>query len=349
MVRKKKNRSRWGLLLFVAAFLLALYFVYFYYQKIYNSSAQIPKGEAYFYLHSEWDFQDLYQNLYQKGILKDTASFIWVAEQKSFQTPKAGRYLLQDGMSNNELVNLFRSGKQVPVKLTFNSLRTKEQLAGRVGAQLELDSLDLLKALNSSELARKYGFDRQTFITLFLPNTYEFYWNTTTKEFIRRMAKEYKRFWNAERKAKANALNLSQSDVSILASIVQAEQMAHPDERPKVAGLYINRLRRGMRLQSDPTLIYALGDFSIKRVLNQHKKVDSRYNTYLYAGLPPGPIYLPDRSSIDAVLNYEKHNYLYMCAKPDFSSYHNFSRTLSQHNVYARQYQRELNRRKIMR
>tara|TARA_B100001109_G_C18863341_1_gene475285 strand:- start:2033 stop:3079 length:1047 start_codon:yes stop_codon:yes gene_type:complete len=348
MARKKK-KNRVGLILFGVAFLFALYLVYSYYQKIYNSATQIDGGETFYYLHTDWTFEDLYQDMYEKGILKDTTSFIWVAEQKEFQTPKAGRYLLKNGMSNNELINLFRSGQQTPVKVTFNSLRTKKELAGRIGSQLELDSLELLKALNSQDLAKKYGFNSQTFMTLFLPNTYEFYWNTSVEEFIQRMAKEYKRFWNADRTAKARALNLSQSEVSILASIVQAEQMAHADERPKVAGLYINRLRKGMRLQSDPTLIFALGDFSIKRVLNQHKAVQSPYNTYLYAGLPPGPIYLPDRSSIDAVLNYEKHNYLYMCAKPDFSSYHNFSRTLSQHNVYARQYQRELNRRKIMR
>ena len=163
------------------------------------------------------------------------------------------------------------------------------------------------------------------------------------------MASEYKRFWNAERIAKAKQMNLSQSEVSILASIVQAEQMGHPDERPKVAGLYINRLQRGIRLQSDPTLVYALGDFSIKRVLNEHKTLNSPYNTYIHGGLPPGPINLPELSSLEAVLNYEKHNYLYMCAKADFSGYHHFAKTLSQHNVYANQYRRELNRRRIMR
>ena len=252
-------------------------------------------------------------------------------------------------MSNNDLVNLLRSGKQSPVKLTFNTIRTYEDLAGKVANQIEADSISLLKALRNPDLANKYGFSTATFFTLFIPNTYEFYWNTSAEEFIQRMAREYKSFWNESRRAKAKAIGLSQSEVAILASIVQAEQMSHPDERPKVAGLYLNRLKRGMRLQSDPTLVFAIGDFSINRVLNQHKSIQSPYNTYLYSGLPPGPINLPELSSLEAVLNPEQHSYLYMCAKADFSGYHHFSKTLSQHNVYAKEYQRELNRRKIMR
>ena len=349
MKKKKKRKIQVGLILFLLGFSVALLLFYRYYQKIYQPAVQLEQAEGYYYIHSNWDFKTLVQDLYQKKIIVDTASFIWVAKQKSFTKPKAGRYQINDGMSNNQLVNLFRSGKQLPVKLSFNSLRSKQALSSRVAEQIEADSAQLMQLLEDPETASKYGFTKRTFICMFLPNTYEFYWDTQAADFIARMAKEYKRFWNQERISKAKALNLSQSEVSILASIVQAEQMAHPDERPKVAGLYINRLRRGMRLQSDPTLIYALGDFSIKRVLNRHKAVDSPYNTYKYTGLPPGPIYLPDRSSIEAVLNYQKHDYLYMCAKADFSSYHNFSKSLRQHNIYARQYQRELNRRKIMR
>lgn len=286
--------------------------------------------------------------LLDEAVLSDTVSFNWVAKQKSFSKPKAGKYLIKDGMSNNELINLLRSGAQSPVKLTFNSIRTRSDLAGRVSKQLELDSVDLLHVLTSSEVSSKYGFNKTTFVSMFIPNTYEFYWTTSTDEFVKRMAQEYKTFWNENRMTKARALNLSQSEVCILASIVQAEQLEHPDERPRIAGLYINRLRKGMPLQSDPTLIFAIGDFSIKRVLNKHKQINSNYNTYKRKGLPPGPINLPEISSIDAVLNYEQHNYLYMCAKPDFSSYHNFSQTLRQHNVYANQYRRELNKRKIL-
>lgn len=345
---KKKKGLRTGLLIFMAFFAVAAYLAYTYYQKIFQPISSLEE-DRYFHIYSDWEMDDLKNALLEERIIQDTASFNWVAEQKSFTQPKAGRYFIESGMSNNALVNLFRSGQQVPVNVTFNSVRTKKQLASVVSNQLELDSISLLQLLESNEFAQKYGFDRTTFLTLFIPNTYEFYWNTNAEEFVQRMAKEYKRFWTEERKAKAAKLGLSQSEVSILASIVQTEQMSRVEERPKVAGLYVNRLKRGMRLQSDPTLIYALGDFSIKRVLNKHKELNSPYNTYLYAGLPPGPIYLPDQSSIDAVLNYEKHNFLYMCAKADFSGYHNFSRTLNQHNIYARQYQRELNRRKIMR
>lgn len=329
-------------------FLSALWLAYSYYQKIYKT-ATVFQQEKYFYIHTGWTMEDLKTNLKSEGIIQDVASFTWVAEQKSFSQPKAGRYLLKAGMSNNELVNLFRSGKQDAVELIFNSLRTKAELASKISQQLEVDSVIFLKLLNSPEEAAKYGFNQANFISMFIPNTYEIYWNTKSEAFIARMAREYKRFWTVERMAKARKIGLSQSEVSTLASIVQSEQMAHVDERIKVAGVYINRLKMGMRLQSDPTLIFSLGDFSIKRVLNIHKTFDSPYNTYLHKGLPPGPIYLPDQSSIDAVLNYEHHNYIYMCAKEDFSGYHHFSRTLTQHNVYARAYQRELNRLKIMR
>jgi len=347
--KKKKKRSPLGVILVLIVSIASAFLGYNYFGKIFSVATSIEHKEQYFYVHSDWDRADLVTALSKQKVLQDTASFIWVADQKQFITTKPGRYLIKDNMSNNSLINLLRSGKQEPVKVIFNSIRTYEDLAGNVGKQIEADSTELLKAFNDPYQAEKYGFNSVTFFTLFIPNTYELYWNTSAGEFIERMAYEYKRFWSAEKIAKAKKLNLSQSEASILASIVQAEQMGHPEERPKVAGLYINRLRKGMRLQSDPTLIFALGDFSIKRVLNEHKLLDSRFNTYTYAGLPPGPINLPEVSSINAVLNYQDHNYIYMCAKADFSGYHNFSKTLNQHNVYANEYRRELNRRRIMR
>jgi UPF0755 protein len=184
---------------------------------------------------------------------------------------------------------------------------------------------------------------------MFIPNTYEFYWNTSAEEFVERMAREYKRFWTEERKQKAGVIGLSQSEISTLASIVQSEQAAHVDERSVVAGLYLNRIRMGMRLESDPTLIHAIGDYTIKRVLNVHKQVDSPYNTYKNAGLPPGPILLPETTSIDAVLNADQHNYIFMCAKDDFSGYHNFAVTYRDHVNNAKRYQKALNARKIYR
>ena len=214
---------------------------------------------------------------------------------------------------------------------------------------LESDSARLHHMLQNPEVIGRLGFDERTILTLFLPDSYRFLWNTNEDSLLARMAREYKQFWTAERKAKARALGLSQSEVTILASIVQAEQQALPDERARIAGLYLNRLKRGMRLQSDPTVIFALQDFSIRRVLNIHLKTDSPYNTYKIAGLPPGPILIPSKQSIDAVLNAEKHNYLYMCAHEDFSGYHRFASTLAQHTVNARKFQQALNNRGVYR
>ncbi len=341
--------KRIGVILFSLLFIIAAYITYSYASKIYLKGVDMDASEKYFYIHKGTSLAELTHQLYVQGILKDTASFLWVAEKKSFDTPKAGRFLIRDKMSNNKLVNILRSGMQEPLKLTLNSVRTLPKLAGSVGSTLYLDSARLIRALADSQIASKFGFDRYKFPTMIIPNTYEFYWDTDVDEFLQRMATEYKRFWTEERKQKAKSLGLSQSEVSILASIVQAEQQMHRDERPKVAGVYLNRLEKGMRLQSDPTLIFALNDYTIKRVLNEHKRVNSPFNTYKYAGLPPGPINIPEISSIDAVLNAEDHNYIYMCAKADFSGYHHFAATYNQHERYAAQYRRELNRRRIMR
>lgn len=335
--------------MFLALLSVSAFIAYNYYQKIFKAVVDIVNEEKEFFVYSDWDRENLIHALLKEGIIQDRENFIWVSDQKKFNVPKGGKYLIKRGMSNNDLVNMFRSGMQSPISLTFNSIRTDKDLASRIGAQLECDSLSLIQLIQSNEIASKYGFNTHTFLSMFIPNTYEFYWNTSAEEFLKRMATEYKRYWNEERKQKARNIGLSQSEVAILASIVQAEQMMHPDERPRVAGLYINRLKKGMRLQSDPTLVYALGDFTINRVLNKHKAIDSPFNTYIYTGLPPAPINLPELSSLEAVLDFEKHDYLYMCAKADFSSYHNFSKSLSQHNVYANAYRRELNRRKIMR
>jgi UPF0755 protein len=346
---KKKNKNfKIGGIVFLLLFLTAGYLFVNYYSKIFSVNTSINESDPYIYVTTGTNLSDLVSQLEQRKLLIDKQSFLWVADQKSFDIPKPGKYRLKERMNNNELVNLLRSGRQEPVKLTFNTIRTSKDLAGKVGKQLEADSVEILRMLTDEALAAKYGFNEKTFMTLFIPNTYEVYWNTSAEEFLRRMAREYKTFWTEKRKTRAKALNLSQSEVSILASIVQAEQSEHRDERPRVAGLYINRIKKRMKLQSDPTIIYAIGDFSIKRVLNKHMKMDSPYNTYMYAGLPPGPINLPEISSIDAVLNYEKHDYIYMCAKADFSGYHNFARTFFQHNVNAKAYRNELNRRKIM-
>ena len=330
--------------------LIGAYIGYDMYKNIYQPNVTITKNQdKYFYVYTGYSFENVVNDLYEKGYIMNRNSFEWVADKKAnFKNNiKAGRYLLKDGMSNNELVDLLRSGVQEPVEVTFNNVRTISELSGKITKNIECDSLAFYKLISDKTFTAKYGFNTITILTLFLPNTYEFYWNTSAEQLIKRMAEEYKNFWTDERKAKARKLNLSQSEVAILASIVQAEQSVHADERPIVAGLYINRLRIGMLLQSDPTVVYGIGDFTINRVLTKHLKYNTPYNTYLHKGLPPGPINLPSIQSLDAVLNYQKHNYIYMCAKADFSGYHAFATNYNQHLNNARKYQQELNRRKI--
>jgi UPF0755 protein len=245
-------------------------------------------------------------------------------------------------MSNLALVRMLRSGRQVPVKVTFNTVRTKEDLAEKITANLEVTKAQFLQLLQDSVYIRKFDFEEETIMSMFIPNTYEFWWNTSAETLFDRMYKEYQSFWTEERKAKAKALGLSQQEVSTLASIVQAESQKS-DERPRIAGVYLNRLRIGMALQADPTLVFAAGDFSIKRLTGVHMAIDSPYNTYKYPGLPPGPINLPDINSLDAVLNTEKHDFLYFCAKEDFSGYHSFASNYNDHMANARRYQRALN------
>ncbi len=353
MAKKKGIRLWLKVLILISILLLGSTFagLYYVYKTIYqpNVVTENLKG-GYFYIPTGYTFNDVVNSLYENGVIQNRNTFLWVAEKKNYaNSVKPGKYKIKQGMSNNELINLLRSGMQEPVKVTFNTVRTKEQLAGKVAKYIEADSISIITLLNDANFCAKYGFDKHKIITLFLPNTYEFYWNTSSEEFVERMAKEYKNFWNEERKQKAKKIGLTQSEVATLASIVQAEQSIHRSEWPMVAGLYMNRLNKGMLLQSDPTLIFAIGDFTINRVLNKDKEIESPYNTYKHVGLPPGPILLPETKAIDAVLNFEKHDYIYMCAKEDLSGYHNFSKTLSQHNIYAQRYREALNKRGIMR
>jgi UPF0755 protein len=249
-------------------------------------------------------------------------------------------------MNNNEIINLLRSGRQSPVRLTFNNIKYKEHLAGRIGMQLEADSAELLKLLNSREALSKYDVTPDQALAFILPNTYEFLWNTSASEFLDRMYKEFNRFWTEERRKKAADLSLRPVEVGILASIVESETNKW-DEMSRVAGVYINRLRKGMLLQADPTARYAANDPSIRRVLNRHLAIDSPFNTYIYAGLPPGPICMPSIRTIDKVLDYEQHDYIFFCAKEDFSGYHVFAKTNAQHEQNARRYRQALNARNI--
>lgn len=321
-----------------------------YYNIIWKSNiiTELEKDDL-FYIQTGSSFHDVANSLYENGIINDRSSFIWVGEYMKYSTNiKPGRYQLKTGLNNKQLVSLLRSGEQVPVILTFNNIRLRNELAGTIAKQIEADSASIAAIFEDSELHKKYGFNRETFFGMFIPNTYEFNWNTNTEQFVERMAIEYKNFWNDERKGKAKKLKLEQSEVSALAAIVQKET-AQSDEKPIVAGVYHNRIKKGMKLEADPTLIYAIGDFTIRRVLNKHKEVESPYNTYMHKGLPPGPICLPEISSIDAVLNRVDHSYIFFCAKEDFSGYHNFATTYKQHLVNARKYQRMLNKKRILR
>jgi len=320
------------------------------YSYIYQPNINLnDKNEEYIYIPTNSKFQDVIKILINNGLLIDKNSFEWVAERKNYKyNIKPGRYFLNRELNNNELINLLRSGAQVPIQVRFNNLRSKEELAGKISKQLEPDSIDIVRYFSDSTFLSENELNSFNISCLFIPNTYEFYWNTNSKDFVNRMLNEYNRFWNNDRVSKARKLGLTRTEVSTLASIVEMESYKK-DERPTIARLYLNRLEKNMRLQSDPTVIYAIGDFSIKRVLTKDLKYDSPYNTYKNKGLPPGPICFPSINSIDAVLNASDNNYLFMCAKEDFSGYHNFATTSNEHNKNAKKYRRALNKLKIMR
>lgn len=344
-MKRGKKILLWALIILA---LLAGGAGYWAYTMVYGPNTTTVK-DPYLYIPTGASYEEVLALIGARNVVKDLKSFDMVAKRKKYDTRvRPGRYKLKPGMSNNELVNLLRAGLQEPVQVTFNNIRWKEQLSGRVGRKLECDSNALLTLLNNQDyLEKKFGLTVQTIMTIFIPNTYSFNWNTSAEEFLERMATEYKKFWTEARKKKANEIGLSQSEVIILASIVQEEQQVFTDERPVIAGLYINRLKKNHPLESDPTLMYAHEDFGMKRVLNKHKEIDSPYNTYRNAGLPPGPLNIPDISSIDAVLNYETSDYFFMCAKDDFSGRHNFAKTYDEHLKNAKKYQKALDERGI--
>ncbi len=320
------------------------------YHAIYQPNVFLGERKTtHIYIPTGSGFNDVKAILYKNGMIINTNTFEWLAEKKNYkENIRPGRYLIMEDMGNNELINLLRSGKQDPVMLTFNNIRTKEQLAGNISKQLEADSVSILKLLNDRELLHQYNLKPETSKLLFIPNTYEFYWNTSARQLFDRMHREYSAFWNEQRLQKTHRLNLTPVEIGVLASIVQLETSKR-DEYARVAGVYINRLKKNMRLQADPTVIFAVGDLSIRRVLNRHLEIDSPYNTYKYDGLPPGPITLPETRVIDGVLNHEKHEYLYFCARDDFSGYHAFAKTYAQHLINARKFQQALNERNIRR
>ena len=314
--------------------------------KLFRSNTNKQFDQGYLYIPTGSNLDDVVAIIKAQQILNNTESFKWVASKMNFKNIKPGKYKITKGLSNIELVRLLRSGKQEPIKLTFQNIRLKTDFAGYIGKNFEIDSLAFLNMLDSIDLVRQYGFDEETIFCMFIPNTYELYWNTSKEKFFERMQKEYVKFWNTERLAQAKAIGLSPVQVSILASIVDQEALLNR-EMVRIAGVYMNRLNRGIKLEADPTVIFANGDFTVKRVLYKLLQKDSPYNTYKYNGLPPGPICMPSVAAIDAVLHFEKHNYIYFCAKEDFSGLHNFASNVTEHQMNARKFQQALNNRGI--
>lgn len=337
----------------ILGLLIGGYFGWDFYSKVYKANVVI-KGEnsAFIFIKTGSATEDVAEMLSSSGLIVNKGTFLWLAEKKNYQGKNVvpGKYEIKNGWSNTDLIGHLRAGRgRMEVKVTFNNVRSLEEIAGKVGGDIEADSASLMEVFSNPDTVRKYGFTEITFTTLFIPNTYQMDWATDASEFLQVITKNYKDFWNDnDRKRKAKLLGLTQSEVTILASIVYAEQKSRrANEWKRIAGLYVNRLKKGMKLQSDPTVIYGMGDFTIERVLNKHLEYDSPYNTYLYAGLPPGPINIPDPDVIDAVLNYEDHDYLYMCAKADNSGTHAFAETLEQHNENANAFRKWLDERGI--
>jgi UPF0755 protein len=317
-----------------------LYFVYILFAPNFSPKTQ---GKAFICIPDSSSFNVVISLLKSESKISNMSSFRQVSGLMHFGTRiHSGRYEIKPGMTNFELVRILRSGRQTPVELTFNNIRTKEELAGRLSKQLMADSLSIINLLNDTAFLAKYGLNPNTAISLFIPNTYEVFWNLDSKKLFERMNKEYTAFWTNERKAKAAAIPLSPTEVSTLASIVE-EETNNKTDRPKVAGLYINRLKLNMPLQADPTLKFAVGDFSLKRLMLKQILFISPYNTYRNHGLPPGPIRVASESGIDAVLNYTHHNYIYMCASETFNGEHKFASTWAEHQANAKKYQQKLN------
>lgn len=350
MSQKHPERKLKNILLGVALVCTAIVIGtgWYFYNRIFAVNIHIADNAQtdYLYVPSGSNFEDLCAILREKDFLEDISSFQTACKLLGFERVNPGRYRIEKGMSNRDLIRDLKLGEQEPVKLTFNNIRLKENFAGYVGAKLEDDSLTFLELMRDDSFLSQYGVNTETVYTLFIPNTYEILWTTTPKEFMTRMYKEHEKFWNESRLNKAKVLEMTPTEVSVLASIVDQET-ASDAEMPTIAGVYLNRLKRDMKLEADPTVVFAVGNFGIRRVLNIHLSKDSKYNTYMYKGLPPGPICMPSIAAIDAVLNHQEHNYIYFCAKEDFSGRHNFASTLAQHQQNARKFQRALSQRKI--
>ncbi|NOS90707.1 MAG: endolytic transglycosylase MltG [Cyclobacteriaceae bacterium] len=330
------------LVLFLVGSVLLISFIFYAYQIVYVPNILVEGDDRVFIVKPGSSYQTVLTDLGKGHFVNDMVSFSFLARLSGYDKKIIpGRFILRKGMTNLQAIKILKTGKQEPVKITFSYVRLTDELAEKLTRNIGVSQDEFLDALNDFVENNNEGFTKENVRCMFLPNTYEVYFNVQPSDLIEKMHEEFNKFWNEKRKQKAKDIGLTPIEVSILASIVQAETVKQ-DEAPLIAGLYLNRLKKDIALQADPTLVYASGDFGLKRVLNGHKEIDSPYNTYKNAGLPPGPINVPQIASIDAVLNYKKSDYYYMCAKEDFSGYHNFAANLSEHNVNARKYQKAL-------
>tara|TARA_B100000941_G_scaffold102362_1_gene71655 strand:- start:822 stop:1835 length:1014 start_codon:yes stop_codon:yes gene_type:complete len=336
----------------IICLVFGLYFFYLFNKTFFWDNTKFVKEVKYIYIKDGETFESLCDQL--SPYLNSISDFTIAAKKKGYiNNIKPGKYAINKGSNNNEIINSLRS-KNLTVKVTFNNQERLEDLAGRVAEQIAPDSITLLRAFSDTIFLKKNGFTKYDALSMYLPNTYEFFWDSSALKFREKMWKSYKKFWTKARVKKANEIGLNPKNVISLASVVQKESQKS-DERPKVAGVYINRLKRKMKLQADPTIIYALKlkyenfDTVIKRVLYKDLKIKSPFNTYLKRGLPPGPITMPDLSTIDAVLNYERHNFLYFVANPNQPGYHLFATNARSHNKNKKIYTDWLNRNRVYR
>lgn len=356
-MKRRKGKKKW-LIIFIISLVSVLGFFYFYYFKPYyevynkgNLRLGFTEKERFFYIKTASRFEEVYKDFIAQDLLKDSVSFRVTAARMNYTKKlKAGKYLLKMGMTNRELIKMLKEGRQVPVNISLHKIRFKEELAGLFGNYLEPDSTDFINLLNDDTYLASLGFNTENILSMFISETYSFRWDVSAKGALKRMKTEHAKIWNQSRIAKANALNFSIPEVMSLASIVQ-EETKQKAEASKIAGVYINRLKKDMLLQADPTLKYIrikeTGNKNIQRIYNKYKDSESAYNTYKVKGLPPGPVIIPELWAVDAVLNAERHDYLFFVAKDDFSGYSNFSKTYSEHAVHSQRYQEGLNERNI--
>ena len=330
------------LIFFLVISVLGISFSFYAYQMVYTPNILVDQDDRLLIVKEGDTFKDVQEELHDGNFVQDLISFSFLAKLMDYDEQiKPGRYLLKRNMSNLRAIQLLKSGAQEPVRITFNNVRLIPELAEKITRNLGMTPQEFEAAVVQFAMSNSNGLNKDNILAMFIPNTYQVYYNIVPEALVKRMHQEYENFWTDERKEKAKKIGLTRTEVSVLASIVQAETISE-DEAPTIAGLYMNRLKQGIPLQADPTLIFAVGDFTLKRILDVHKEIDSPYNTYKYAGLPPGPINMPEINSLEAVLNFKPSDYLYMCAKEDFSGRHNFTSDYKEHMNNAIRYQKAL-------